>query len=286
MSRLRVKISAARVLWDSVHNPEESVTSGNRTEFSRRELLAMGLVGIEAALLSGCEVFKGISEPAPLQNPVLSARPTATAKTFATVGTTVPFQLGPQLALLYLPPTYTPNTPIPLVLMFPQENATAISALSLFQPYADAAGLALLAVDASSTTWDIINGAYGPDVDFINAALTSTFTLINVDSTRVAVEGFSDGASYALAVGLTNGDLFSHIIAFSAGILPPYQPVGMPKIFISHGTNDPQFPISQSGQFFDNTLTSRGYTVDYQPFDGVHEIPDAIVQAAIAWLAT
>ena len=38
-----------------------------------------------------------------------------------------------------------------------------------------------------------------------------------VDPSRVAVGGFSDGASYALSLGLTNGDLFTHVLAFSPG---------------------------------------------------------------------
>lgn len=42
-----------------------------------------------------------------------------------------------------------------------------------------------------------------------------------VDTTRLGVGGFSDGASYALSLGLTNGDLFTHVIAFSPGALYP-----------------------------------------------------------------
>ena len=34
------------------------------------------------------------------------------------------------------------------------------------------------------------------------------------------------------------------------------------------------------------SLIDAGYNVDYQEFNGVHEVPDAIVQLAIAWNAT
>jgi phospholipase/carboxylesterase len=60
-------------------------------------------------------------------------------------------------------------------------------------------------------------GGYGPDVKFIVRALRQTFDRLPVDPRRLAVTGFSDGASYALSVGLTNGDLFTHVIAFSPG---------------------------------------------------------------------
>ena len=60
-----------------------------------------------------------------------------------------------------------------------------------------------------------------PDVTFIDRALTRTFRRYAIDPTRVAIEGFSDGASESLSLGLTNGDLFTHVIAFSPGVLMP-----------------------------------------------------------------
>jgi hypothetical protein len=56
-----------------------------------------------------------------------------------------------------------------------------------------------------------------------------------VDPTRLAVGGFSDGTSYALSLGLTNGDLFSHVLAFSPGFAVPARRRGRPRLFLSHG---------------------------------------------------
>jgi predicted esterase len=64
-------------------------------------------------------------------------------------------------------------------------------------------------------------GSYGPDVDFINRSLQYVFDRYTVDPARLGIAGFSDGASYALSLGLPNGDLFSHIIAFSPGFMRP-----------------------------------------------------------------
>ena len=44
--------------------------------------------------------------------------------------------------------------------------------------------------------------------------------------------------SYALSLGLANGDLFTHVIAFSPGFITPAPPSGRPPIFVSHGTAD------------------------------------------------
>lgn len=58
---------------------------------------------------------------------------------------------------------------------------------------------------------------FGPDVLYLNKALHHVFNRYSIDPSRLAVAGFSDGASYALSLGVANGDLFSHIIAFSPG---------------------------------------------------------------------
>ena len=53
-------------------------------------------------------------------------------------------------------------------------------------------------------------GRYGSDIAFIDRALAQIFNRNAIDPSKVAIAGFSDGASYALSVGLTNGDLFTH----------------------------------------------------------------------------
>lgn len=71
------------------------------------------------------------------------------------------------------------------------------------------------------STWDGIRDGFGKDVALIDAGLLQIFQQYDIDRQRVAVGGFSDGASYALSLGLTNGQLFSHIIAFSPGFMSP-----------------------------------------------------------------
>ena len=50
-------------------------------------------------------------------------------------------------------------------------------------------------------------------------ALVRVFATYPVDPTHLAISGFSDGASYALSLGLANADLFTHIVAFSPGFV-------------------------------------------------------------------
>jgi phospholipase/carboxylesterase len=46
-------------------------------------------------------------------------------------------------------------------------------------------------------------------------------------------------------VGITNGDLFTHVIAFSPGFLAPARQEGAPRLFISHGIHDTVLPIDR-----------------------------------------
>lgn len=64
------------------------------------------------------------------------------------------------------------------------------------------AGIILLAPDSRSATWDwFASSSFGADVVFIGAALAQTRALYNTDPGRQGMQGFSDGATYALSLG-------------------------------------------------------------------------------------
>ncbi len=184
---------------------------------------------------------------------------------------------------LYVPPSYQPTRPPPLVLMLHGAGGGGQGNVWPLLELADQAGLILLGPDSRRETWDVIRGGYGPDVAFIDQALAQTFSRYAVDATHLAVAGFSDGASYALSLGLSNGDLFTHVLAFSPGFLAPVELVGQPRVFISHGIHDEVLPIDHCSRRLAPVLTQAGYTVHYEEFDGPHTIPPAISQTAVAW---
>lgn len=55
----------------------------------------------------------------------------------------------------------------------------------------------------------------------MDKALQSVFERYTINPQQCSIGGFSDGASYALSIGTTNGELFSHIVAFSPGFMRP-----------------------------------------------------------------
>ena len=186
-------------------------------------------------------------------------------------------------ALLYVPAGYQPHDPAPFVLALHGAGGVASSGLYPLQALADEAGLVLLSPASRGRTWDVILGAFGPDIDFIDQALVGTFGRCAIDPTRMAVSGFSDGASYALSIGITNGDLFPHVIAFSPGFAAPADQHGEPRLFLSHGTEDEVLAIDRTSRRLVPELSGAGYPVEYVEFDGGHSVPEEIARRGLAW---
>ena len=101
-----------------------------------------------------------------------------------------------------------------------------------------------------------------------------------------AIGGFSDGATYALSLGLINGDLFRRIVAFSPGFVATGEHRGRPDVFVSHGERDDVLPIARTSRRITRDLTASGYAVTYREFDGGHTVPDAIARAGLEWAIT
>ncbi len=186
-------------------------------------------------------------------------------------------------ALLYVPAGHRADRPAALALMLHGAGGTAEHGMALLRDLADDAGLVLLAPPSRRQTWDVIMGGFGPDVAFVDAALEAAFARCAVDPARVAVGGFSDGASYALSLGLGNGDLFTHVLAFAPGFMAPARQVGKPRCYVSHGTRDTVLPIDVCSRRLVPVLQRAGYDVRYREFDGPHTVPPEIAREAAEW---
>lgn len=185
--------------------------------------------------------------------------------------------------LLYVPAGYEPGTPTPLLVLFHGEGGSSQSWVGLL-PLADTMGFAVVATDSKGLSWDLAEQSdFGPDIPALDSALDEAFSHVTVDPARIAVGGFSDGGSYALSVGITNGDLFPYVIAFSPGFaLSPF-PRGTPKMFVAHGIVDEVVPIQHVSGVLVPALRAGGYDVTYEQFQGGHEIPRDIAREALIW---
>jgi phospholipase/carboxylesterase len=105
-----------------------------------------------------------------------------------------------------------------------------------------------------------------------------------VDPQRMMIAGFSDGASYALSLGLVNGDAWRRTAAFSPGFIVPAEWHGSPTFFVSHGRSDNILPIDVAGRRVVTMLQRGGYRVRYREFDGGHTIPPEIREEGVNFL--
>ncbi|MDF2439833.1 MAG: phospholipase/carboxylesterase [Abditibacteriota bacterium] len=186
--------------------------------------------------------------------------------------------------MLFVPSFYRADHAMPLVVSLHGAGGDAHNGLLPLQELAEESGFLLLSPASRQATWDVLHGGYGPDVTLIDRALTLVFERYHVDAQRLAIAGFSDGASYALSLGITNGDLFSHIIAFAPGFMAPASQQGSPPIYIAHGTHDKVLSIDRCSRQIVPQLRRAGYPVRYHEFEGPHTVPREIAAAAAQWL--
>ena len=184
-------------------------------------------------------------------------------------------------AILQLPKAEKRAPVLPLLVMLHGATQSAEDMFWYLDSAYDEAGVAVLAPNSRDTTWDAIGGSFGTDVEYLNRVLEGTFKLAAIDRARIAIGGFSDGASYAISLGLINGDLFNSVVAFSPGFVVEGNPQGTPRIFISHGTRDHILPIDRCGRRIASRLKARGYDVTFREFDGDHEIPPEVVREGL-----
>lgn len=237
---------------------------------------------VRLALAAAAPGVRGCDSPTQPTSPRLTARPGE--PTIEPVTGLSDLGLGgARDGFLYVPETYDPALPAPLFMAL--HGAGQSSDLwSTYLTRSESRAMILLVPESRAATWDLVAGALGPDVAFLDRALAHTFERCRIDPSKACLAGFSDGASYALSLGLSNGDLFTHLIGYSPGFVRPVEPlVGTPRIFVSHGRSDPVLAVTRTRDIIVPTLIDAGYDVTYREFMGGHEVPAEISLAALDW---
>jgi phospholipase/carboxylesterase len=245
---------------------------------NRREFIGAAAA---SALLASC---RDVSEPPrnTIESATLKTRPSAPTAGIAAGWQRLNLASGRD-GFLYVPSSYAPATPAPLMVLLHGAGGNGASWQGAAPLMADAGGFIILAPDSAGRSWDRIIGNFGPDVHFIDHALKYVFDHVNIDATHLALGGFSDGATYALSLGIPNGNLFTHLMPFSPGFNASPGIRGKPKLFVSHGTADNVLPIDVCSRKIVPALQTAGYDVTYREFDGGHELPLEVANQAMDW---
>ena len=253
----------------------------NDSNLSRRKFCILS--GSTVASLTLASACSRIGGSVIVSDGRLSARPRSGVKTSATGEIKLGLD-GKRDAILQIPKN-AGQSPLPLFVMLHGATQSAGDMFWYLGSAHEEAGVAVLAPNSRDTTWDAIGGnGYGIDVEYLNRALERVFETTAIDPARVSIGGFSDGATYALSLGLLNGDFFHNIVAFSPGFVISGELNGQPRIYISHGAHDHILPIDRCGRRIANGLKSYGYDVTFREFDGDHEIPAEVAREGLSFV--
>jgi phospholipase/carboxylesterase len=203
-------------------------------------------------------------------------------------------KLSGRNGLLYIPMGHA--GPLPLLVLLHKAGGSPsewFSGGGSYARYADKGGFIILAPESPGLTWGAGPKNWGYDYLAINRALEEAVARCAIDRSRLAIGGFSDGASYALSLGLANGDVFSGIVAFSPGFIVRAQARGrignnneiqIPLVYIAHGTADNVLPIASTSRLFMSQLRKNGYNVEFHEFSGSHHVSRHVADQAMSWL--
>ncbi len=184
-------------------------------------------------------------------------------------------------AILVVPEGIDPDVPTPLMVLFHGGGGHAEKILPMMEQHAMARGFLLLVPQSQFPTWDIVIVGNGPDRERLDLSLAEVAAHYTLDPTHICFAGHSDGGSYALSLGLTNGQFVTHIIVSSAGFMSVQHQEGAPRIFMSHGIADEQILIDRSARAHSYLLKQAGYDITYLEYNGPHAYQPPVVALAV-----
>jgi phospholipase/carboxylesterase len=138
-------------------------------------------------------------------------------------------------------------------------------------------------------TWDLIASPERPDLDFLEYAYDLIYRRYPIDVGRQALLGYSDGASYALSVGLSNPHLFRAVMGWAAGFIaldPTFNldDARKPHVLLEYGTHDEIFPFERVAVPMRENLRKAGYTVEFRVDQGGKHWPSSdFLPEALDW---
>lgn len=245
-----------------------------------RRTFIRGGAGALAAVLTGCRTETLIAPHVTLGLPRLSARPSAYPFIRLESGMH-DLTVGGARVLAYLPRSARSRGRVPVLVFMHGASRDPLPFIAAHRPYADEAGVMVVAPYSVGFNWDAVNGGFGDDIPALDVIMQWVFYQVPADPRAIALSGFSDGAGYALSVGRANGDLFRRLVAYAPHSLYPVVAVERPPVIIYHGTHDGIVPFGLSSEYIVPTLREDGYDVELVSFEGGHAVPLAAIEEVV-----
>lgn len=189
---------------------------------------------------------------------------------------------------LYVPETYDPAAPAPLVMALHGGSGHGGAFLWSWLRDARAHGAILVSPSSVGDTWAIS----GIDRDTPNLARILDLVRGNwsVDPTRILLTGMSDGGTFSYVTGLEPASPFTHLAPVAASFHPMLAQLAAPDrirglpIHLAHGALDWMFDIDVARQA-SAALTEAGAQVRYVEIpDLSHTYPRELNPVILEWL--
>jgi phospholipase/carboxylesterase len=197
-------------------------------------------------------------------------------------------------AVLLTPDEIDPNRRYPLFTVFHGAGRQDEAFAKSFRDEPGRRDAFFLIPRSVEPTWDLIASEARSDLDFLEYAYDLIYRRYPVDPLRQGLIGYSDGASYALSVGLCNPSLFSAVMGWAAGflVLDPataeqYRvalPELRPRIYLEYGTHDQLFDFKSVAIPMRDNLQRAGFDVTFSVDEGGRHWPSGTFHTeALDW---
>lgn len=143
-----------------------------------------------------------------------------------------------------------------------------------YKRLAEEANVVVLLPISQEHSWDFIVSQLTrhTDLDFIQACLNEVRSRMAIDDRRIAIMGYSDGASFGLSIALHNPDIFQAAMLWATGfcVQPQEGAVmpGRPRLFMWHGTEDQVFDFKSQALPLWQRLADSGWSVQGHAEEG------------------
>lgn len=212
---------------------------------------------------------------------------------------------GPQRAALFTPDEIDPDKRYPLLTVLHGAGRQDEMLMKAYKGEAERRQALFLIPRSLHPTWDLIvtsasqaeppavpgqeTSTARPDGDFLEYALDLIYRRYPIDPERQALVGYSDGASYALSLGLANPDLFQALLCWAAGYFATDSETAAagtprPQVLLEYGTHDELFPFEQVALPMRAQLEALGCDVHFRVDEGGRHWPSGQFQdEALDW---
>jgi phospholipase/carboxylesterase len=201
----------------------------------------------------------------------------------------VPVERGASRAVLLTPAEIDPKRLYPLVTVLHGAGRQDELLVRACRDEPEKRSALFLVPRSFHPTWDLLACDERPDLDFLEWAYDLIYRRYPIDPGRQALLGYSDGASYALSVGLSNPHVFRAVMGWAAGFVAldtrHVEPQDRkPEVLVEYGTHDELFPFEHVARPMRVNLEQLGYRVEFRVDEGGRHWPSGSFQSeALDW---